>query len=107
MSYLVVSRVFTHVSVSFSAVFRLVILDCVVFSMVLWDKTSWSHGSMLHAPLYYSVEEAAQILGVDAETVRRWCRQGKIPGVRRFGREYRIPRTAIDPQGQPSEEEKK
>lgn len=58
-------------------------------------------------PLYYSVEEAAHILGVDQETVRRWCRQGKIPGVKRFGREFRIPKASIDPQNPETEAEEK
>ncbi len=62
---------------------------------------------MSQEPQYYTVEEAARILGVDEETVRRWCRQNKIPGVRRFGREYRIPKASIDPQNPPQEEEKK
>lgn len=62
---------------------------------------------MSQEPQYYSVEEAARILGVDEETVRRWCRQGKIPGVKRFGRDWRIPRSEIDPDNPPQPEEKK
>ncbi len=62
---------------------------------------------MSQEPLYYTVEEVARILGVDEETVRRWLRQGKIPGVKRFGREYRIPKTSIDPQNPPQEDDKK
>lgn len=58
---------------------------------------------MTQEPQYYTVEEVARILGVDEETVRRWCRQGKIPGVKRFGREYRIPKASIDPQNPPPE----
>lgn len=61
---------------------------------------------MSQEPLYYSVEEAARILGVSEETVRRWCRRGKIPGVKRFGREFLIPRTSIDPENPPKEDEK-
>jgi excisionase family DNA binding protein len=62
---------------------------------------------MSQKPQYYTVGDVARILGVDEETVRRWCRLGKIPGVKRFGREYRIPRISIDPQNPPKEEEKK
>lgn len=51
---------------------------------------------MQESPQYYSVEQVARILGVNEETVRRWCRDGKIPGVKRFGREYRIPRSYVD-----------
>jgi excisionase family DNA binding protein len=61
---------------------------------------------MRQEPQYYSVEEAARILGVDEETIRRWIRQDKIPGVKRFGREYRIPRTSIDPEPPAQQEEK-
>ena len=61
---------------------------------------------MSQEPQYYTVEEVARILGVDDETVRRWCRQGKIPGVKRFGREYRIPKSSIDPQNPPQREDK-
>lgn len=64
--------------------------------------------TMQESPQYYSVEQAARILGVNEETVRRWCRDGKIPGVKRYGREYRIPRSYIDPEEyQPQQPEEK
>ncbi|HET9919552.1 MAG TPA: helix-turn-helix domain-containing protein [Ktedonobacteraceae bacterium] len=62
---------------------------------------------MAQEPQYYTVREVARILGVDEETVRRWCRLGKITGVKRFGREYRIPRISIDSKNPPQEEKKK
>ncbi len=40
---------------------------------------------------YYSPEEVAEYYGVSVETIRRMCREGTIPGVKRIGRQYRIP----------------
>ena len=41
-----------------------------------------------------TVEDAANVLAVDAETVRRWIRAGKLSAMR-WGRRYRITREAI------------
>ena len=38
---------------------------------------------------YLSVEEAAEILGVHIDTLRRWLREGEIKG-EKFGRLWRI-----------------
>jgi excisionase family DNA binding protein len=43
---------------------------------------------------YLTTEEAAAHLRVSVETIRRWCRQGKLATVR-FGRAHRIPLRAI------------
>ena len=40
---------------------------------------------------YLTVNEAAELLQVDTETVYRWLRQGLLPGVLRIGRTWRIP----------------
>ena len=40
---------------------------------------------------YYSPEEVATYFDVSVETIRRMCRDGEIPGVKRIGRQYRIP----------------
>jgi len=40
---------------------------------------------------HYSVEEAAERLGVSQETVRRWVRLGHIKAVRPGFRAWRIP----------------
>ena len=40
---------------------------------------------------YYSPEEVAEYYGVSVETIRRMCREGTIPGVKKIGRQYRIP----------------
>ena len=41
-----------------------------------------------------STREAAEILGTDAEKVRRWCREEYLPAVK-IGREYRISTAAL------------
>lgn len=44
---------------------------------------------------FLSVEEVAQILKMDIETVRKWIRQKKLKAYR-FGRDYRIRRDDFD-----------
>ncbi len=44
---------------------------------------------------YVSSEEAAKYFGVQSETIRRLCRDGKIPGARRIGGQWRIPRAFL------------
>ncbi len=44
---------------------------------------------------YVSPEEVATYFGVTAETVRRLCRDKKIPGARKFGGQWRIPRSFL------------
>jgi excisionase family DNA binding protein len=44
---------------------------------------------------FVSPEEVATYFGVTAETVRRLCRERKIPGARKFGGQWRIPRTFL------------
>ena len=41
---------------------------------------------------YYSPEEVAGYYDVTAETIRRLCREGKIPGAKQIGKQWRIPR---------------
>ena len=45
---------------------------------------------------YYSPEEVAEYYGVSVETIRRMCREGTIPGVKKIGRQYRIPATYLE-----------
>lgn len=40
---------------------------------------------------YITCEEYAQIINLHVKTVRRLVKEGKIPGVVRIGREFRIP----------------
>ena len=44
---------------------------------------------------YVSPEEAAAHFDTTVEKMRRLCRDGKIPGARKLGREWRIPRTFL------------
>src|SRR6266699_5848234 len=40
---------------------------------------------------YYSPEEVAEYYDVTADTIRRLCREGKIPGAKQIGKQWRIP----------------
>ena len=45
---------------------------------------------------YFDVEDTASLLGVHPETVRRWCRAGKLPHFRAGERgRLRIPVSAL------------
>jgi excisionase family DNA binding protein len=55
---------------------------------------------------YYSVEEAATILGVHPETIRRMCRKGRLKGARQIGDTWRIPKTSVDAEPNTSETDK-
>ena len=58
-------------------------------------------------PLYLTVEEAAVILRVHPETVRRMCKRNELKGARKVGDTWRIPRTSVVPQtDQPDTESK-
>jgi excisionase family DNA binding protein len=37
-----------------------------------------------------TVEEAAESLRISKETIRRWLREGSIPGAMKVGRQWRI-----------------
>jgi excisionase family DNA binding protein len=45
--------------------------------------------------MYYSVDEAAEILNLHPHTVRIYVREGKLAG-RKIGKEWRIPRTSLN-----------
>jgi excisionase family DNA binding protein len=56
---------------------------------------------------YYTVEEAAIILGVHPETIRRMCKRQELRGARKVGDTWRIPRASVDAQPeQPNTENK-
>jgi excisionase family DNA binding protein len=40
---------------------------------------------------FLTAPKIAKLESVSPGTVQRWVRQGKFPGARRVGREYRIP----------------
>jgi len=44
--------------------------------------------------LFYTVEEAAQMLGIAEFTVRKWLRDGKLTG-KRVGRFWRINKDSV------------
>lgn len=47
---------------------------------------------------FLSVSEAAEYIGVSAQTLRRWDRQGRLPALRRPGNDYRYyPRADLEP----------
>lgn len=43
----------------------------------------------------YSTEEAAEVLGLNVETVRNWLRAGRIKGVKLGKRYWRIPEREV------------
>jgi excisionase family DNA binding protein len=54
---------------------------------------------------YYTPEQAAVIIQKTADTVRRLCQRGAIPGARKIGREWLIPRASIDPAPLPTQQQ--
>lgn len=45
--------------------------------------------------LFVGVVEVAERLGVSSDTVTRWCRQGRIPGIKP-GRDWRVPASVAE-----------
>jgi len=45
---------------------------------------------------FYTPEEVAEYYGVHPDTIRKMCREGKIPGARQFGRRWRIPASFLE-----------
>jgi excisionase family DNA binding protein len=45
--------------------------------------------------LFVGVAEVAERLGVSSDTVTRWCRQGRIPGIKP-GRDWRVPASVAE-----------
>jgi excisionase family DNA binding protein len=54
-----------------------------------------AHTHPTPAPATYSIEEAAQILGVGRSAAYEAARRGEIPTIR-IGRRLRVPRRALD-----------
>jgi excisionase family DNA binding protein len=46
--------------------------------------------------LYYQLKEAARVLGIKEESVKRYVRTGDIPSVRIGQRKILVPRRAIE-----------
>jgi excisionase family DNA binding protein len=45
---------------------------------------------------YVAPEDIAEHYGVSTETVRRWCREHRVPGALQLGRQWRIPKKWMD-----------
>lgn len=45
---------------------------------------------------FYTPEEVAEYYRVSVETIRRLCNQGKIPGAKQIGRQWRIPAKFVE-----------
>lgn len=50
---------------------------------------------------YYTIAEAAALLKLHPQTLRRWIREGKLPA-KRFGRQFRLRLEDIESAGRPS-----
>jgi len=48
------------------------------------------------AASFYTSSEIASLFGFDEQTVRRQLKRGVYPGAFKVGREWRIPRAAVD-----------
>lgn len=46
---------------------------------------------------WITCKEFAAIWGVTPETVARWCAARRVPGAKKAGRDWRIPRRATPP----------
>lgn len=46
--------------------------------------------------IIYTPEEVAAIVKIPERTVVRMCQQGKLPGARKTGRRWRIPKFALE-----------
>jgi len=51
---------------------------------------------MEQKPVYYTIEEVAEILKVNPESVRRWVRAKKIPAIKLGGKYIRILATDLE-----------
>ena len=43
----------------------------------------------------FTTEEVADLLSIDVQTVRRWCRDGDLPAAK-LGRHYRVSRSDLE-----------
>src|SRR5215207_1197908 len=50
--------------------------------------------------IYYTLAEAAGVLKLHPQTLRRWIRDGKLPA-KRFGKQFRLCREDLDHAAQP------
>jgi excisionase family DNA binding protein len=55
----------------------------------------------MFAEAYYTLDEAARMLKLHPQTLRRWIHQGKLPATR-FGSQYRLRREDIERAARPA-----
>jgi excisionase family DNA binding protein len=55
----------------------------------------------MRSETYYTLEEAAAMIKVHAQTLRRWIRQGKL-SAKRFGKQVRIRREDLERAARPA-----
>ena len=51
---------------------------------------------MTPKPIYYTIEEIANMLKVNPESVRRWVRSGKMKAIKLGGKYIRVEATNLD-----------
>ena len=51
--------------------------------------------------VYYTLEEAASLLKLHPQTLRRWIREGKLPA-KRFGKQFRLRSEDLERAAQPA-----
>jgi excisionase family DNA binding protein len=79
---------------------------CYVYIVVVRSKNMLRRG-------YYTAEEVADYYRVSADTIRKLCRDGKIPGAKQIGRQWRIPakfledNPSLDTSGEDESEEQR
>jgi excisionase family DNA binding protein len=57
---------------------------------------------MPNAPKFLSAKEVADRIDVHRETLYRQIKRGEIPGARKIGGEWKIPRWSLDEMGTPA-----
>jgi excisionase family DNA binding protein len=53
-------------------------------------------------PRFITAKDVADELGVHRNTVYKLIKRGEIPGARKIGGEWRIPRWSLDEMGEPA-----
>lgn len=46
--------------------------------------------------LLYTVEQVAELWQYHAETIRKWIRQGRLPGAKKIANSWRIPNSSVE-----------
>ena len=59
-----------------------------------WSKPAWPQRPRVE--IMRPLRSLVVALGIHRDTVRRWARDGKLPGAARKGRNWRVPQSTID-----------